>query len=659
MRRTVVTLFALMSAIAVSPVATAANRSSDRSDLGLGAPPRFEAGRVLVGVEPGQRGLVRGLVRQRGGEVEEFQAPGGFFVVDVPGDAPAWAGAVRGGHGVRYAEPDYLVADQDLVPDDPRWGSQWDMRAVGAPAAWDVSSGSSDVTVAVIDTGIDLHHPDLIHNLWTNPSEIAGNGIDDDGNGWRDDVHGADCASNDGDPADDDGHGTHVAGTIGATGNDGVGIAGMNWDVGLMALDIFKPNGTAAVSDITQCIDYAIKMGVRLTNNSYGGADFSQAEYDAFQRARSAGLLMVAAAGNTGWNVDVTPLYPAAFDLDNIVSVAASDSNDALPWWSCYGRRSVDLAAPGVGVLSTWATNLYPEGYWAMDGTSMASPHVAGAAALILSLLPDATYPFLRNALLSSADPIPSLDGKVATGGRLNVAAALSMALSDGAPVAVAPIPGFRAAKAVAATGTTIDLRWSASDADGVASYEFQQSTNGGATYTPLTLSPVTATIRAQALKVNTPTYAFRVRATDRLGQAGAWAAAPPFVLRYVQESSPSIAYAGSWGTTPQDGALGGATDNAAAAGSVATISLGSGTQAFGLVFSRGNNRGKAEVWLDGSRRVVLDLFASSTQQRWLAFGASLDPTTPHVVEIRVLGQKRAAAKGTWVDLDAVASIGS
>jgi subtilisin family serine protease len=636
--------------------ASARERAEGSTAIRAARGPLFAAHRVLVGID-GPASVARNSVVARGGRIVEVQGAGRMLVVHVPGDPPGWARRLRSMPGVRYAEPDLLVERSQTIPNDPMWSSQWDMQAIRAPAAWDLTTGSPGAVVGVLDTGIDLTHPDLRDRLWTNPGEIPANGVDDEHDGWIDDVHGVDCAADDGDPIDDDGHGTHVAGTIGAAGNDGVGIAGVGWNIRLMALDIFKPNGTAAVSDITQCVDYAIAHGIRVTNNSWGGATFSQAEYDAFVRARNAGILMVAAAGNTGWNVDTTPLYPAAFDLDNVISVGASQSDDALVSWSCYGPTSVDIAAPGVGILSTWPTYLYAPGYWAMDGTSMASPHVAGVAALILSAVPGATYPFLRQAILSSAEPVAALAGKVATGGRLDASAALTSALTTSGIGAIAPTPSLHGGTTVLATGTNIDLRWSATDPKAVVAYALQRSTDAGSSFTTLALTPVTATTWRQWATVNSPSYTFRVRATDTSGASSDWATAAAFRLRYVQETAPAIVYAGSWTTSLLNGALGGSVRSASAAGATATASLAAGTQAFGVVFARTPGSGKVEVWLDGSKRATFDLYAASVQPRWLAFGASVDPLTAHAVMVKVLGQKRPASGGLAVLLDAVATL--
>ena len=478
--------------------------------------------------------------------------------------------------------------------------------------------------------------------------------MDDDADGFVDDVHGADCVNHDGDPTDDDAHGTHVSGTIGAAGNDGAGLVGVNWHVSLMALKIFTTNGSAPTSAIAQCIDYAIAHGARVSNNSYGGTSWSQTLYEAFARARNAGMLMAVAAGNAGWDSDVQPMYPAAFDLDNIVSVAASDHDDTLASFSNYGATSVDIAAPGVDILST-----VPGGTAVYQGTSMAAPHVAGAAALLLSLYPAATYPWIRDALLSTVTPVPALSGLVTSGGRLNVAGAVAVAPSAGPPVATLPTPTIPVNRVAGATGLNVALRWSARDTDRITAYELQRSTNNGVSYAAVTLSPVTASTKTLWCSMDTPSYRFRVRASDAVEGAGSWTTATAYRVRSIPETSPTVTYVGSWASVSSGGALGGTVAYAGSAGASATIAIPMGSQAFALVLPRAANRGRAEVWIDGSRRATLDLYSATTQDRWLAFGGALDPNATHIVELRVLGLKRPVSSGTRVDLDGVILLGA
>ena len=335
--------------------------------------------------------------------------------------------------GVAMVEPDYIVT-ADVIPNDPNFGSLYGMHNTGqtggtadadidAPEAWDLATGSGNVVVGVIDTGVQYNHPDLNANMWRNPGEVAGNLVDDDANGLVDDVFGADYVNNDGNPMDDNGHGTHVAGTIGAIGNNGIGVAGVSWRVQIMALKFLGAGGSGAISNAVKCLDYAVAKGAIITNNSWGGGGFSSAMSTALNNARAAGHLFIAAAGNSNSNNDALPHYPSSYTHDNVLAVAATDRNDARAGFSSYGATSVDLAAPGVGILSTYGTT-----YVSMSGTSMATPHVAGAAALVWDAHPTWTYAEVAAALLNTVDAKPNLAGIVATGGRLNVDAAVRYA---------------------------------------------------------------------------------------------------------------------------------------------------------------------------------------------------------------------------------------
>ncbi|MBQ6247943.1 MAG: S8 family serine peptidase, partial [Kiritimatiellae bacterium] len=354
-------------------------------------------------------------------------------VVPQGTDENAFVAGLKADPTVLYVEPNRkrLVFK---APNDSDYSKLWAMKNNGqtggtagcdidAETAWEYTTGSSEIVVAVIDTGVDYNHPDLANNMWTNSGEIPDNGVDDDGNGLIDDVYGYDFANNDADPTDDHGHGTHCAGTIGGVGNNGQGVAGVNWSVKIMALKASTAEGSLPSSAIIASIDYAVQMGARVSNNSYGGYGFSQAEYDAVKAAGEAGMVFVAAAGNEANDNDVMPAYPASFDLDCVIAVAATDSKDALAVFSNYGATTVDLGAPGVGIWSAAPTTLVPAGYQYMDGTSMATPHVTGAAALILAADPTLTVAKVKELLLEYADPIDALNGKCVSGGRLNIGA--------------------------------------------------------------------------------------------------------------------------------------------------------------------------------------------------------------------------------------------
>ncbi len=316
---------------------------------------------------------------------------------------------------VAYAEPDY-VRYPTALPNDTDYGQLWGMTKISAPAAWDISTGNSNVVVAVIDSGMDMDHPDLLSNLWSNDGEIAGDGIDNDNNGYIDDVNGWNFVANSKDPEDDQSHGTHCAGTIGAVGNNGNQVVGICWNVSIMPLKSANAAGSF-VSDTSVAIRYAVDNGAKVLSNSYGGGGNSQTDYDAILYAHNKGAIFVAAAGNDAADNDAIPMYPAGYDVPNVISVAATDSSDDLAGFSNFGATSVDLAAPGVGILST-----VPDGATELkNGTSMACPHVAGAMALLLGVQPDLAPAEAKQILMNSIDPVVGLAGKVVTGGRLNL----------------------------------------------------------------------------------------------------------------------------------------------------------------------------------------------------------------------------------------------
>jgi subtilisin family serine protease len=326
---------------------------------------------------------------------------------------------------IEYAEPNYLVeAFRD--PNDQSYRQMWALPKIQAPQGWDRIAESPSVVVAVIDSGVDYTHLDLAANMWRNPGEIPVNGIDDDRNGFVDDVFGADFHNNDGDPRDDTGHGTHVAGTIAAVGNNGQGVVGMTWRTQIMALKFLDSSGQGTTANAIRAVDYSISKSAHILNNSWGGAGFSRALQDAIQRANDRGILFVAAAGNNASNTGQTPMYPASYSVSNVISVAATTTTDNRASFSNFGAN-VHLGAPGTSILSTWPENRYVP----LDGTSMATPHVSGVAALLKQLHPAWGAPKLKQAILDSVDQTPALAGIVATGGRLNLANALSHQLWD------------------------------------------------------------------------------------------------------------------------------------------------------------------------------------------------------------------------------------
>lgn len=388
------------------------------------------------------------LLFDAGGRIEEsFESLDTELALVDPGSTKEAIEMLEADPRVAYAEPNYYVRIMDAprFPNDPQFYNDWGLHNEGqyvngnpgtpdadidAPEAWELTTGSRDVVVAVIDTGIDFTQPDLGGGtrdsllMWVNPGEDCDgcriDGVDNDGNGYVDDWRGWDWANDDNNPYDDNGHGTHVAGIIGAQGDNGVGGAGVNWNVSLLALKFLDEAGGGDVADAVAALTYAADMGIQITNNSWGSPYYSQTLYDAIAEVDARGLLFVAAAGNDGVDADAIGTFPAAYNLPNILSVAATDSNDQLAWFTNYGPGAVDIGAPGVGIYSTWATNIGNDHRFA-NGTSMATPFVAGAAALVKSRFPDASHLGLKALLLSSADPVSWLADKVGAGGRLNV----------------------------------------------------------------------------------------------------------------------------------------------------------------------------------------------------------------------------------------------
>ena len=347
---------------------------------------------------------------------------------------------------VEYAEPDYFVYAMDTVPNDPFFDQLWGMAKEGcgicdpgfqtpnidATKAWDITTGSDDVVAVVLDTGVDLAHPDLAANAWVNPREIAGNGVDDDGNGFVDDVNGwnfYDGTNSTFVNANQDYHATHVAGSIGAVGNNGLGVTGVAWHVKLMSLKFLGgPQGKGSTSNAVKGIYYAIDMrsrgvNVRVINASWGGGSDSQLLRQAISDANNAGILFVCAAGNAGNNIDDDPEFPASYapDFPNTISVGAVSAGGSLASFSNVGHHSVSLAAPGVQIYST-----YPQGgYTYLQGTSMSTPYVSGIAVLLWSHEPSLTPAEVKQRIIDTSEPLPSLVSLVARSGRASAYDAL------------------------------------------------------------------------------------------------------------------------------------------------------------------------------------------------------------------------------------------
>ena len=362
--------------------------------------------------------------------LRHFPGIGGLQVVSVPAGANIQdtLAAYKASADVEYAEPDYIV-HANVDPNDPSFldGTQWDLKNTGqnsgtagadvsAEAGWNVRTDASSVIVAVIDTGIRYTHQDLAPNMWHNP------------NPTNNDIFGINAITGTGDPMDDNGHGSHCSGTIGAAGNNGLGVSGVAWKVQLMGCKFLASNGSGSLSDAITCIDYARTHGAKIMSNSWGGGAYTQSLYDAIDRARQAGILFVVAAGNATNDNDGTPSYPASYNLDNVIAVAATNRTDGLSSFSNYGYQSVALGAPGEQITNCWASS--DTAYNNISGTSMATPHVSGLFALLRAQFPNDSYLDLKYRALYSVDRIPSLLGKCKTGGRMNLAKALTSTLN-------------------------------------------------------------------------------------------------------------------------------------------------------------------------------------------------------------------------------------
>jgi subtilisin family serine protease len=556
---------------------------------------------------------------------------------------------------------------RDLDPTaEPGWPELWAMENHGqrlfggvagtngkvdvdldATAALAVTKGDPSVVVAVIDDGIDFSHPDLATQAWTNPGESGGgketNGVDDDGNGYIDDVHGWDFCHDDNtvhDP-DDDFHGTHVAGTI-AAALDGQGVVGIAPSVKLMALKFLGDDDACGFdSQAIEAIAYAKHFNVRIANNSWSGRGRLTSAPDLKAAIANSGMLFVVSAGNDGIDNDAEtfPALPASWDLPNILSVAAIDNKGALADFSNYGKVSVDIAAPGVAILSSVPAYDGDHGHlsfgwdW-LDGTSMAAPHVTGTAALVASALPSlANDPLaLRSKIIMGGKP-ESLTKTFTASGRMVDAFRVLDATTPTAHAASAF--GFVAGSVV--TTTTIPSRstWPAAtdDLSGIQSYDTAVSTRGSSFKTQL--AGTLGQTAYKTLTFKTP-YVMRVRARDRAGNVSDWAIGRKFEPRIYQETTSFATYAGSWSSSLIRASSGGRERSATRAG--ASVTLRFTGQAFGIVATRGPSRGSAKAWVDGVYVGIVDLHASATKSRVVVLTRAWSSNGSHTVRLVVVG---------------------
>ena len=420
------------------------------------------------------RSLHQSILDEVGGTIlSESKIVPGLFAIEIDGTVErALKVLSTKRNSIQYVEPIYIVQAFDTIPNDPMYDDLYGMDQIMAPQAWDDHVGDQEFIIAVIDTGVDYNHQDLAANMWTNPGEIAGNGQDDDGNGYIDDVHGYDFSNYDSDPMDGNGHGTHCSGTIGGVGNNGVGVAGVNWNCRIVGVQFLSAGGSGSNQGAIDAIEYCAINEFKVSNNSWGGGGFSQAMFDVIQGAGDQhGHIFVAAAGNGG---SYGASYPGALSCSNIICVAATDVNENMASFSQYHPTEVDLGAPGVDVLSSTPGNNYS--YY--SGTSMATPHVAGGIGLIYSVVGGTSFEKVTNIILSSTRPISSLQGNCVTGGVLNVEDALGNTFLGPQITMVSAVPSEMDPNVSYEVRVTIDPREDTLNGDVSLYYKSAQSDN-------------------------------------------------------------------------------------------------------------------------------------------------------------------------------------
>jgi serine protease len=559
-------LFSILLALALFLVAAHPPISSATQDKSQSDQPKKHPRQVFV---PGQalvcyrseelasqrvhEQLVSHDGRQLSIQIEKFDGsnivPGLRLAHVDAADTMAAIEALKAQPDVLYAEPNYIL-HLDATPNDPRFTSNelYGLLKIGAPTAWDTIKGSTDtvqpgfgnpkIVVGVIDEGIDIVHQDLAANIWTNPGEGAvADGIDNDANGFVDDLHGYDFAQNRG-TINPDTHGTHIAGTIGAVGNNATGVVGVNWSVGLMSLKFI--NGfDAATSDAIRACNYAKMMrdrwvstggtqgaNLRVLNNSYGDNNFTQSFLDSINALNSSGILFVASAGNVdGFDTqpdnDLIQHYPSGYAAPNVIGVASTGQTDNLAGDSHYGAASVHMGAPGIGILSTTPS----DGYGVMSGTSMATPHVAGAAALLLAKNPNLTIQQLKGLLIYNGDPVASLAGKTLTGRRLNVANSVA-AVAENDVTAPGTVTNLHVNTQ---TGRSFNIGWTASGDDGATgtaslyAVSFTDATSGAVIFLKNVIPVASGVVQAIDVKLpyRHPVGTITVREFDNTGNEG------------------------------------------------------------------------------------------------------------------------------------------
>lgn len=391
--------------------------------LGATSVAAAEKASIVVGYVPGISATERGEILARAGAIPDRSVVGlrADRATPASGSAEAVVAKLSADPRVRYAERDVTVeSTANKYPNDPLFADQWHLnnaadRDIDAPPAWSRKTKCSKI--AVLDTGIDVTHPDLQGNIWRNTKEVDGNGMDDDDNGWVDDYYGVNTRIGSGSGIDNDGHGTHVAGIIGARGNNSNSVTGVCWSGSIMSVKFMGRLGIGSGSDAAEGIRYAVRMGAKIINASFGSSENSSTVHDAVKYAKKKGALIVAAAGNEASDLDRSPVYPASYTDGNILSVAATDKNDEFAAYSNYGDVAVDVAAPGTEILSTYIGGEYA----VISGTSMAAPVVSGVVGLLKARNPDAKFSDWKTAVRRKVDKPSSVRDRVVYDGRVNL----------------------------------------------------------------------------------------------------------------------------------------------------------------------------------------------------------------------------------------------
>jgi subtilisin family serine protease len=608
----------------------------------------------------------------------------GLELLSLPAgsDVDAAVKALRARPDVLYAEPNLRYAISGS-PNDPYFSSLWGLNNYGqtvryrtgtsdadidAPEAWAETTGTNTL-VAIVDTGVDFTHPDLSPNLWTNPGETGTdanghdrrtNGVDDDGSGRIDDWRGWDFADGDNNPTDGHGHGTHVSGTVAARGNNSLGVTGVSWTARVMPLRVLDDNGIGYDSDITAAFAYAARMGAKVVNASLGGSGYSSAMRDAI--AQASNTLFVFAAGNSSSDNDVDPTYPCSYSPANIVCVAATDSNDDLASFSNYGRSSVDIGAPGLDILSTLSV-VDGGSYGYMSGTSMASPHVAGAAALVWAERPEATVAQVRQSLVGGAEPVSSLGGNITgSGGRLNLLGAVNKIIAL-VPSGVAFATPSTLNGPVNLTFendvrgvTTSNLLWRVKGSSGGVAAALSCRDGGGASVGCITGPVHSATLTPPGTLLPGQWYTLTVSPVGvapvtKMDSTALGTIVKTFrAATMVQEEGPGTSYV--WRSVVAAGAFGGSYASARLGGASASWTGVGDSITWWTV--AGPDQGVASVYVDDSYRGTYNLYSANRR-----FGRGytfryLTPGVAHTIKVVAQGTKGyATATDTQVSIDA------